>query len=288
MSTRIGFIAAAAFVAAPFLTFAGTATAADPEPPTLSIAAEGCDFTFTTVGGQGAADGWTATFDVDGADAGTWGSSDDVTVLTNWISRDFAPGGTLTVTWEVFALPGSATLSTGTTTLTVPACDPPYTIRLDKVVTGQVPAAGFTVNVWGADGDGGTSCAPAPGNQTQTVVLPAAGGSASVRATPGHWCVQEIERRGALTTTYASSGGSMLGEAHLVTVPPAPGTLVVTITNSFPASAGPVTPGPVTPGPAPALPSTGGRPSAPFALAAAGMLAVGAMLQRVARRRIAA
>lgn len=228
---------------------AGHAAAAPEQPPTLSIAADGCEFTFTTVGGQGVADGWSASFSVDGNDAGTWSSSDDIVVLTNWISRDFAPGGTLTVTWEVFALPSNDTLDTGTTSLVVPACDPPYQIRLDKVVTGQVPAGGYTVSVWSADSDGGTSCAPAPENATQTVGLPAAGGSTTVRVSPGHWCVQETERRGALTTTYASSGGSMLGAAHLVTVAPAPGTSVVTITNTFAAAAGPVT--------TPTLPSTG-------------------------------
>lgn len=280
MHTRRFFLSAAAVLAAPFATLGSAVAAPDEQPPTLSIAADGCEFTFTTVGGQGAADGWSASFGVDGNDAGTWGSSDDVVVLTNWISRDFTPGGTLTVTWEVFALPGSGTLSTGTTVLAVPACDPPYQIRIDKVVSGQVPGAGYTVKLWGADGDGGTSCAPAPDNATRTVTLPAAGGSTLVRATPGHWCVQETERRGALTTTYSSSGGTMLGEAHLVTVAPAPGITTVTITNTFAASGGPAAP-------PPALPSTGG-PEVPFALGGACLLAVGALLRRAARRPNAA
>ncbi|MEQ1699974.1 MAG: hypothetical protein ABMA25_07685 [Ilumatobacteraceae bacterium] len=278
MSIRRLFLTAAAALAAPFLTFGSTAAAPNVPPPTLSVVADGCEFTFTTVGGQGAADGWSASFSVDGNDAGTWGSSNDVEVLTNWISRDFAPGGTLTVTWEVFALPANTSLSTGTTVLAVPACDPPYQIRIDKVVTGQTPSAGYTVRLWGADGDGGTSCAPVPDAQAFTVALPAAGGSALVRATPGQWCVQESERRGALTTTYSSSGGSMLGEAHLVTVPPAPGTTVVTITNTFAASAAPTTP-------TPTLPSTGGTDA--VAWWAGALIAIGAMFTRLARPTVA-
>jgi hypothetical protein len=254
----------------------GHAAAAPEQPPTLSVTADGCDITFTTVGGQGAADGWSATFSVDGDDAGTWSSADDIVVLTNWISRDFTPGGTLTVTWEVFALPSNDTLDTGATSLTVPPCDPPYQIRVDKVVAGQVPAAGYTVDVWAADGDGGTSCAPAPANATRTVGLPAAGGSAAVRVSPGHWCVQETERRGALTTTYSSAGGTMLGDAHLVTVAPAPGTTVVTITNTFAAAAGPVT--------NPTLPSTGTTDT--LVGWAAALTALGTAARRLSRRAV--
>lgn len=36
-------------------------------------------------------------------------------------------------------------------------CEQPYQIRINKVVTGQAPAAGFTVRVWNADEDSGTS-----------------------------------------------------------------------------------------------------------------------------------
>jgi len=272
LRTKSRTILVAALAAASLTVGVGTAQAA--EASELDIVANGCDFTFTTINGQGAADGWSATFTVDGNDAGNWGSANDVEVLTNWISREFTPGGTLTVVWEVFALPGNATIATGTTVLTVPACDLPYQIRVNKVVTGQVPADGFTVDVWSADEDGGPSCASAPANGTQTLNLPAAGGAADARVTPGNWCVLETERRGALTTTYASNGGSMLGDAHLVSVPPAPGTLTVTITNTFPASSGPVPP--------PALPSTGS--STTFLALLAGLLvAAGMVAQRLAR-----
>ena len=226
------------------------------------VVASGCDFVFTTVNGQAANDGWSATFSVDGNDAGTWSSSDDVVTLTNWISRDFTPGGTLVVTWTVFTLPGQVTLNSGTSTLTVPPCEQPYQIRINKVVTGQPPAAGFTVRVWSADDEGGLSCPATPPAQARTVALPAAGGSANVRVTPGHWCVAETERQSALTTTYASAGGTALGEWHVATIPPAPGILSVTITNSFAASAAPTpTPTPAATVPAaaaaPMLPSTG-------------------------------
>ena len=115
MNTRTRCLTSAAALATAFLSInAGAGTAHAAVNPTLSLAANGCDFTFTTVNGQGAADAWTASFSVDGHDAGTWGSGNDVEVLTNWISRDFAPGGLLTVTWEVVSVPGNSSLSTGT------------------------------------------------------------------------------------------------------------------------------------------------------------------------------
>ncbi len=225
------------------------------------VTASGCDFVFTTVNGQALNDGWSATFTVDGIDAGSWSSSDDLVTLTNWISRDFTPGGTLVVAWTVFALPGQATLNTGTTTLVVPPCEQPYQLRIDKVVTGQTPVAGFTVRVWNADGDGGLSCPAAPPASAVTVALPAAGGSVNVRVSPGHWCVAETERRSALTTTYASAGGASLGEWHVATVPPAPGILAVTITNSFAASAAPTTTAPSTTAVTTTVPTTSGPPT---------------------------
>ena len=267
MITRTKFLTAATGLAAAFLTISSGAGTAHAAATGLSIAADGCEFTFTTLGGEGSADGWTASFSVDGNDAGTWGSSNDVEVLTNWISRDFTPGGTLTVTWEVFTLPGSSTLASGTTVLAVPACEWPYQIVLHKVVGGQPPAADYTVNVWNADDDGGLSCAPQPPNATQSVSVPAAGGDVPVRVTPGHWCVQEVERRGALSTTYSSTGGSMLGDVHLVTIAPAPGITNVTITNTFAGSAG--------------LPPTG-RGTTALALLAAAIMALGLLARRLA------
>lgn len=269
MNTRTRLLSSAVGLAAALLTVGtsvGTAHAA--AATGLEVVANGCDFTFTTVNGQGSADGWTASFDVDGNDAGTWGSSNDVEVLTNFVSRDFTPGGTLTVTWSLFALPGNAPLASGSTQLTVPACEWPYQIRLHKVVAGQPPAAGFVVNVWSADGDGGLSCAPQPANATQTVNVPATGGDVFVRATPGHWCVQEVERRGALTTTYSSSGGSMLDAAHVITVAPAPGTTTVTITNTFA-------------GVGAGLPSTGSGTTL-LTLLAGAVLAIGLLVRRLA------
>lgn len=254
-----------------------------PPTPELTVTANGCDVLFTTVNGQGANDGWSATFAVDGNDAGNWGSSDDEVTLTNWISRDFTPGGTLVVTWTIFALPGQATLNTGTTTLTVPPCELPYQIRINKVVTGQSPAGSFTVRVWSADNDGGPSCPATPPGNAQTVVLPATGGAANVRVTPGNWCIAETDRQGALTTSYASAGGTMLGEWHVASVPPPPGILPVTITNSFAASSAPTTTATPTSLPAadPALPSTGSTPEA--AAIAALLLVAGVMARRLAR-----
>jgi len=63
---------------------------------------------------------WSATFTVEGSDVGTWSGSDDEVTLPTWLSRNFTPGGTLVVTWTVFALPGQATLNTGISTLVVP------------------------------------------------------------------------------------------------------------------------------------------------------------------------
>lgn len=271
MNTRTRFLTAATGLAAAFLTIGMGASTAHAAATGLTVVANGCDFTFTTVGGEGAADGWTAGFSVDGNDAGTWGSSNDVEVLTNFISRDFTPGGTLSITWTLYALPGTTVLASGTTVLVVPQCDMPYRIQIHKVVTGQPPAAGFTVNVWSADGDHGLDCTPQPPNATQTVVLPAAGGDMYVRATPGHWCVQEVERRGALTTTYSSTGGSMLGEAHVVTVAPAPGTTMVTITNTFELVAGG----------APTLVSAGSSTTL-LAVLAGVLLALGLLIRRFA------
>ncbi|MGB8859613.1 MAG: hypothetical protein WCC60_10170, partial [Ilumatobacteraceae bacterium] len=227
-------LAAAACAATAFGLLTPTTHAGNAAPtPELLVQANGCDFTFTTINGQGVNDAWSATFSVDGNDAGGWSSSDDLVTLTNWISRDFTPGGTLTVTWTILALPGETTLNSGTAVLTVPPCELPYQLRVDKVVTGQAPAGAFTVKVWNGDNDGGVACSDTPPTDAQSVQLPATGGSATVRVSPGKWCVAETERQGALTTTYASANGAALGLWHVATVPPAPGILPVTITNAF-------------------------------------------------------
>lgn len=264
----------------------GSARAGDgPPQPELSISADGCEFTFTTVNGQGANDGWSATFTVDGNDAGTWSSADDEVVLTNWISRVFAPGGTLTIDWSVFSLPDNTELNAGTDVLDVPPCPPPYAVRITKVVIGQVPTGSYSFRVWNGDEDGGTSCSATPPADAFSASVPAAGGSVDVPVSVGHYCVAEVDRRGALSTTYASSGGTMIGEWHVADVaadsnPGAPVTRVVTITNTFADASSPAEPSPGAP--SPALPSTGASDA--IAWFAALLLLFGALLTGGAAR----
>jgi len=163
---------------------------------------------------------------------------------------------------------------------------------------GVPPAAGFTVRVWNADKDGGLSCPATPPALAQTVALPAAGRSAYVRVSPGNWCTAETERRSALTTTYASAGGTTLGEWHVANIPPAPGVRTVTITNSFAAATAPnttvptTTVLPTTPPPTsvaaapiePTLPSTGSTPkTTAMTTSAALLLALGLVAHRLSR-----
>ncbi len=214
-------------------------TPADAAATSLAVTFDGCSLRFVTVGGEGVADGFTATATVDGGPASfLWGSlSDDIT-LTNHVEVEFTAGSALAVQW-VLEDDDENVLAQGTANFVVPACDPPYQLRIDKVANGTAPAGNVTVKLWFGLGDGGLDCGDAPPPDAIVVSLPASGGSRTVRGTVGLYCIAETDSHGATSVGYASVGGTSNNGFHVADVAysvnqGAPVTRVVTVTNTYP------------------------------------------------------
>lgn len=223
------------------------APAAEAVATSLEVTFEGCSLRFVTVGGEGVLDYFSATASVDGGPpAVLWADLADDVSLANHVQVEFATGSSLTVQW-VLEDDDEQVLAQGTDTFIVPACDPPYRLRIDKVAAGTAPSGDVTVRVWPGLGDGGLDCGVAPPDDAITVTLPASGGSQVVRVTVGAWCVSETNSRGASSVGYASVGGTTNGGFHVADVaylvdPGAPVVRVVTVTNGYPGSASPQLP----------------------------------------------
>ena len=224
---------------APFMPSATAHAAAS----TLHVTFDGCTLRFVTVGGEGVLDGFTATASVNGGPAAAlWSSLDDDVALENHVQVEFASGASLSVQWTLED-DDENVIDQATETFTVPPCDPPYQIRIDKVANGDAPAADVTVRVWPGLGDGGLDCGVVPPNDALVVTVPAAGGSQLVRVSVGQWCVAETETRGATQVAYASQGSTTEGGFHVADVayavnPGAPVVRVVTVTNTYGESEG--------------------------------------------------
>ena len=156
---RLRLLLTAGAVAALVVTVPASAEAA---ATGLNVTFNGCSLRFVTVGGEGVADGFSATAAVNGGPAAfLWGDLSDDLTLTNHVEVEFATGASVAVQW-VLEDDDENVLALGTSTFVVPACEPPYQLQIDKVANGSAPAGDVTVKLWFGLDDGGLVCGATP------------------------------------------------------------------------------------------------------------------------------